>query len=355
MQFLYTARAARVVFGAGSLQHLEREVQALGAERALVLCTPGQRAMAEAIMNRLGKRGAGLFDGAAMHVPVEVARAACDKAQASGADCVIAIGGGSTIGLGKAIALESGLPILAVPTTYSGSEMTPIYGLTDGGAKRTGSDPKVVPRIVIYDPDLTLTLPADLAIASGLNAIAHAAEGLYARDANPVMSLMAEEGIRALASGLPGIRRSPSDLAARSNALYGAWLCGIVLGNGGMALHHQLCHVLGGTFKLPHAQAHAVILPHALAYNASATPGAMERMARALGASDAALGVYELARDNGAPISLRDLGMAESALDRVADIASTNPYWNPRPVERAGVRRLLQDAFDGQPPSPTAG
>ncbi|WP_322057187.1 maleylacetate reductase [Paraburkholderia sp. J63] len=350
MEFVYKARPARVIFGAGSLRHLEREVLELGANRALVLCTPEQRALAQSVADRVGARAVGLYDQAAMHVPIEVARDAREFAQACGADCAIAVGGGSTIGLGKAIALESHLPILAIPTTYAGSEMTPIYGVTEAGLKRTGTDARVLPKTVIYDPELTVTLPAELSVTSGINAIAHAAEGLYAHDANPVMSLIAEEGIRALAQGLPGVRRDAADLGARSDALYGAWLCGTVLGNVGMSLHHKLCHTLGGSFNLPHAQTHTVVLPHALAYNAAHAPDAMERIARAIGADDAARGLYDLARENGAPVALKSIGMAEADLDRAADIAVANPYWNPRPIERPALRALLQDAFDGVPP-----
>ncbi|AQQ42216.1 MULTISPECIES: maleylacetate reductase [Burkholderia] len=353
MDFLYQARAARVVFGAGSLAHLEREVPALGAQRAIVLCTPEQRDLAERIVERLGARAAGLYDRATMHVPIEIARDAQAFARSRDADCAVAIGGGSTIGLGKAIALESGLPILAIPTTYAGSEMTPIYGLTEGGVKRTGNDARVLPKTVIYDPALTVTLPVELSVTSGLNAIAHAAEGLYANNANPVMSLVAEEGIRALARGLPGVRRDPANLDARGQALYGAWLCGMVLGNVGMALHHKLCHTLGGSFNLPHAPTHTVVLPHALAYNAAHAPDAMQRIARAIGTDDAARGLYALARDNGAPISLKAIGMREADLDRAADLAAANPYWNPRPIERDGLRALLQDAFDGNLPGST--
>lgn len=351
-EFVYNGRPAHVVFGAGSLQHLEREVLALGAKRALLLSTPEQRDQAQALAARLGERIAGIFDRAAMHVPIEVAREARELARSLGADCAIAIGGGSTVGLGKAIALESdsALPILAIPTTYAGSEMTPIYGITEAGMKRTGNDARVLPKSVIYDPELTLSLPVGLSITSGINAIAHAAEGLYAKDTNPVMSLMAEEGIRALAQGLPGIRARSDDIDARSKALYGAWLCGTVLGNVGMALHHKLCHTLGGSFNLPHAETHTVVLPHALAYNAAHAPEAMQRIARALGTDDAAQGVHELALTNGAPVSLRALGMQETDLDRAADLACANPYWNPRPVERAAIRALLQNAYHGTAP-----
>ncbi len=259
-------------------------------------------------------------------------------------------GGGSTTGLGKAIALDSGLPIIAIPTTYAGSEMTPIYGLTEDGIKRTGRDPKVLPRTVIYDPELTLTLPLALTVTSAINAIAHAAEGLYAADGNPIIALLAEEGIRACAAALPLLLKDQRNLAARSDALYGAWLCGSVLGAASMGLHHKLCHTLGGTFNLPHAEVHTAILPHALAYNSAHAPEAMRRIARALGTERAAPGVFDLAQRHGAAVGLRDLGMPADGLDRAADLAVQNQYPNPRALERGAIRALLQDAFDGKRP-----
>ena len=354
--FAYNGQPSRVVFGAGALAHLEREIDGLGARRALVLSTPGQAQQAQAVADRLGVRAAGVFARAVMHVPIETAREAREVARRLGADCAVAIGGGSTTGLGKAIALDSGLPILAIPTTYAGSEMTPIYGITEAGLKKTGKDPRVLPRTVIYDPELTLGLPVSLSATSGMNAIAHAAEGLYAQDSNPVMDLMAEEGIRAIAQALPAICRRADDVAARSDALYGAWLCGTVLGNVGMALHHKLCHTLGGSFNLPHAEVHTVVLPQAMAFNALAAPEAMRRIARALGKAEgasAAAGLFDLARDNGAPVALKDLGMPASGLDKAADIAVSNPYWNPRPfgtAQRAEIRELLQRAYEGVRP-----
>lgn len=351
--FIFNGQSPRVVFGAGSIQHLEREIEALGARRALVLSTPLQAHQAQAIADRLGSRAAGILARARMHVPIEMAREARDEARRLGADCAIAIGGGSTIGLGKAIAMDSGLPILAIPTTYAGSEMTPIYGITDAGLKKTGRDPRVMPRTVIYDPELTLSLPVAMSVTSGMNAIAHAAEGLYAQDSNPITDLMAEEGIAALARALPAIRRQADDVDARGDALYGAWLCGAVLGNVGMALHHKLCHTLGGSFNLPHAEVHTVVLPQALAFNAACAPRAMMRIARAVQAPSAAAGLFDLAKDNGAPVALKDIGMKALDLDRAADLAVSNPYWNPRPfgtAQRAEIRELLQRAYDGTRP-----
>jgi maleylacetate reductase len=349
--FVYNGQPGRVVFGPGSISQLGKEIEALGARRALVLSTPEQRASAERIADMLGGKAAGIFDRAVMHVPIETAREAREIARKLDADCAVAVGGGSTTGLGKAIALDSGLPILAIPTTYAGSEMTPIYGITEGGLKKTGRDAKVLPRTVIYDPELTLTLPVPLSVTSGINAIAHAAEGLYSVDRNPVMDLMAEEGIRALGRALPGIRRDAQDIEARGEALYGAWLCGIVLGNVGMALHHKLCHTLGGSFNLPHAETHTIVLPHALAYNTQAAPEAMRRVSRALGAKSAAQGAFDLAKNNGAPVALRDIGMKAGDLERACDIALHNQYPNPRLLERGAIRQLLQDAFEGKRPS----
>lgn len=351
LNFTYDQLPGRVVFGPGKLDQLGAEVQRLGAERALVLCTPEQVGQAEAAAAQLGQRCAGLFPGAVMHVPVEVARAARDEARRLGADCAVAIGGGSTIGLGKAIALESGLPIIAVPTTYAGSEMTPIYGLTEAGIKKTGRDARVLPRVVIYDPLLTLSLPGRIGGPSGINAIAHCVEALYAQDANPIISLLAEDGIRALAGSLPQVMRQPDDVAARSQALYGAWLAGASLGAVGMALHHKLCHTLGGSFNLPHAETHTILLPHATAYNYAAAPEAMVRVARALGCQHAAQGLFDLAASIGAPLALKDIGMPETGLDRAADLAVQNPYYNPCPVTREGVRLLLDNAYHGRRPA----
>lgn len=352
--FIFSAHFPRVVFGAGSLQYLEREIDVLGAKRALVLSTPEQRGQAEEVAKRLGERAVGVYAKAVMHVPIEIARAAREEAKRLNADCAVAIGGGSTIGLGKAIALESSLPILAIPTTYAGSEMTPILGMTEDGIKKTLRDDRVLPKTVIYDAELTLTLPAKLSATSGMNAIAHSVEALYAQDANPIISLMAEEGIRVLAHALPKIVRDPQDITARSDGQYGAWLAGASLGTVGMALHHKLCHTLGGSFNLPHAETHTIVLPHAVAYNASAAEQAMVRITKALGLGakvDAARGLYELVKSIGAPLALKDIGMQESDLDRAAEIATKNPYYNPRPIELGPIRKLLDDAYFGRRPS----
>ncbi|MGU7784293.1 maleylacetate reductase [Burkholderia sp. PU8-34] len=352
--FTYAPLPGRVVFGAGSLDQLSREFNELGASRALLICTPEQSDLAQSVASRLSSQCAGLFPKAVMHVPIDVAREAREYASHVGADCIVAIGGGSTIGLGKAIALESSIPILAVPTTYAGSEMTPIYGITENGEKKTGRSLKVLPRSVIYDPLLTLTLPVRMTATSGINAIAHCVEALYADNANPIASMMAEEGIRSLAQGLPRVAEHPEDLDARTACLYGAWLAGSVLAATSVALHHKLCHTLGGMLNLPHAETHTIILPHAAAYNAAATPHAMARVARALAVDDAPQGLFDLAVRLEAPTSLEVLGMRSTDLDWVTDTALAAPYPNPRPLQREAIRALLEDAYYGRRPRASA-
>jgi maleylacetate reductase len=352
--FVYQSAPMRVVFGAGTLRQLPDELSRLGVVSALVLATPRQNDLVAGIREMIGDRFAGVFTGAVMHTPVEVTERAMEAVRDVRADCLVAIGGGSTTGLGKAIALRTDLPQIVLPTSYAGSEMTPVVGQTSGGIKTTQSSPKILPEIVIYDVDLTMTMPPKLSATSGINAIAHAVEALYARDRNPVISLMAQEGIRTLAQALPIIFARPNDKTARTDALYGAWLSGICLGAVGMALHHKLCHTLGGSFNLPHAETHTVILPHALAYNAPAAPDAMTRIATALGVPDAALGLHDLARKLAAPASLREIGMPESGIDQAADLALKNPYWNPRPIERDAIRELIARAWRGDAPQTTA-
>src|SRR5262245_11089470 len=267
--FIYQPSPQRILFGAGTLARLPEEVARLGLKRVLVLSTAGHKRQAEDMARLLGSACGGVFAKARMHTPVEVTDTAMTIVREQGIDGTVAIGGGSTTGLGKAIALRTDLPQIVVPTTYAGSEMTNILGETAAGTKKTTRDPRIVPEVVIYDVDLTLTLSPLLSATSGMNAIAHAVEGLYAKDGNPVLSLMAEEGIRAFAAALPRIRADALDPDARAGALYGAWLCGTVLAGTTMALHHKLCHVLGGSFELPHAETHAIVLPHAVAYNAS--------------------------------------------------------------------------------------
>jgi maleylacetate reductase len=348
--FIYEASACRVIFARGGISRASEEINTLG-KRALILTSPEQREIGEALLGRLGTSGAGLFSGAAMHVPLEVVEAAQLQLDLSAVDCLIALGGGSTIGLAKILMLRNGLPTLAIPTSFAGSEMTPIWGLTEAGRKTTGRDARVRPRTVIYDPDLVMTLPASLAAASGMNAIAHACEALYAADANPVTSLMARESIRVLSGALPRIVQNPSNPEAWVDALYGAWFGGTVLGAVAMALHHKLCHTLGGRFNLPHAELHTALLPHAIAYNASAAPEAMLAVERALDVRDAATGLFDLATRLGAPTSLSQLGMPGDGIEGAVKMAIAAPYPNPRPLEANALHKLLSDAWAGRRPA----
>jgi maleylacetate reductase len=348
-QFTYSGSPAHIVFGNGASSEVGTWVEKLGCKRALVLSTPHQAADGEALAKRLGPLAAGVFSGAVMHTPVEVTEAALAKAHDVDVDCVVALGGGSTTGLGKAIAYRTDLPQIVIPTTYAGSEVTPILGQTENGVKTTVRDAKILPEVVIYDPELTVGLPVAMSVTSGLNAMAHAAEALYAQDRNPVSTLMATEGLRALKAALPVLVKEPRNLAARGDALYGAWLCGTVLGTVGMALHHKICHTLGGSFDMPHAETHAVMLPHTIGFNAVAVPELLEPVADILGNS-AGSGLYDFAKSVGAPLTLQELGFKQADLDRAAEIATKNPYWNPRPFDRAAIRALLQDAWEGRRP-----
>ena len=353
----------RVIFGAGALDRLPELVADLGARRVLVVASAGRSALVDRVGALLGTRLAGIETRVAMHVPAPLADAVRADVTRVGADLVVAVGGGSAIGMAKAIALAGGPPSLAVPTTYAGSEMTPIWGLTRDGEKETGRDERARPRAVLYDPTLTLELPPRISGPSALNAVAHCVEALYAPDANPLVMLAAAEGLRALAASAPRVVRAPADLRARTEALYGAWLAGLSLGASTMGLHHKLCHVLGGSFALPHAETHAVVLPHAVAYNAGAAPDAMAVAARALGGEedvpeDVPAALHALATAvltaAGAPTSLRELGLCESDLDRAAEIAAARPYPNPRPIRADALRALLERAYAGFPPAAVA-
>jgi maleylacetate reductase len=349
-EFTYAANPARVIFGSGTLAKVPEEIERLGIKRALLLSTPSQAQDIARLANLLGAKTAAIFNEAAMHTPVTVTERAMRIVSVNEIDGLVALGGGSTTGLAKAIALKTDLPQIIVPTTYAGSEMTPILGQTEDGIKTTIRSERVLPEVVVYDVDLTLDLPVRMSAASGLNAIAHAAEALYSRDLNPILRFMAMDGIHALAHALPRIQVNPRDTAARADALYGAWLCGSCLGQAGMALHHKLCHVVGGTFDLPHAETHAVLLPHALAYNAQSAPAAMADIAAALGVHDAALGLFELAGCLGIDRALKYYGMPRDGVVRAVELTLSNPYWNPRALEAAALTDLLLHAHEGSAP-----
>ena len=350
LPFQYDALPQRVVFGAGTLARLSEEVARLRMRRVLIISSAGQKKSADHVSELLDSLAAAVLAKAAMHTPSEVTEAALAIASELRIDGLVAIGGGSAIGLGKALALRTDLPQLVIPTTYAGSEATPLLGETVAGIKQTQRSPKILPETILYDLELTVGLPVPVSMASGLNAMAHAVEALYAADRNPLTDLMAEAALTALIDALPRIKARADDLDARALALRGAWLSGCCLGVTTMALHHKLCHTLGGTFNLPHAQTHAIVLPHALAYNLPCAPEARHALARVLGQEDPARALEEFARRLSLPRALSEIGMPETAIDRVVDLAVRNPYPNPRALEREALRGLLMRAWAGAAP-----
>ncbi|MGQ5635672.1 MULTISPECIES: maleylacetate reductase and hydroxyquinol 1,2-dioxygenase domain-containing protein [unclassified Streptomyces] len=348
--FVYTSRPSRVVFGAGTVGRVAEEVERLGCSRVLLLAGPSLAGIAARVREVLGDLVVAEFDGAAMHTPVEVTARALDVLTEVSADVIVAVGGGSTTGLSKALAVRTDLPQVILPTTYAGSEVTPVLGETRDGRKTTRSSPAILPETVVYDVDLTLSLPLPLTVTSGINALAHAVEALYSPDADPVTDQQALDAIARIGRALPRLAADPTDPEARSDLLYAAWLAGTCLATVGMGLHHKLCHTLGGSFGLPHAETHTVVLPHAMAYNAPAAPETMRRIAEALGVPDAPSGMYDLVVSLAGPTSLRDLGMAESDLARAADLAVATPYPNPRELTADGIAGLLAGAWRGSRP-----
>ncbi|MFC3612289.1 maleylacetate reductase [Lutimaribacter marinistellae] len=349
-QFVSDTAAVRVRFGPGVSREVGAEIDRLGKTRALILSTPHQASQALLLAEDVGARSAGIFSKAAMHTPVKVTEEALAHARDVGADCLVAIGGGSTTGLGKAIAYRTDLPQIVIPTTYAGSEATPILGQTEKGRKTTLTDPRVQPEVILYDAERIVSLPVSMTVTSALNAIAHAAEGLYAQNRNPLTTALAVEGMRAFASALPRVKDDPADLDARGETLYGAWLCGAVLGQVGMALHHKLCHTLGGSFDLPHAETHAVVLPHAIGFNQTAVPDLLAPVTEVFGGTSPGAALHDFANRMGAPLKLADLGFEETDIDRAAEIATQSAYWNPAPIDKTGIRNLLVAAFHGRSP-----
>ncbi|MFI5410962.1 maleylacetate reductase [Kaistia sp. UC242_56] len=349
-QFIFPGLTTRVVFGAGTLSRVAEEVRRLGHDKVMVLSTPHQRADAEKLAESLGDLAGGIFAGAVMHTPVEVTETALEAFRASDATAVVSLGGGSTTGLGKAIAVRTGVDQVVIPTTYAGSEMTDILGETASGEKTTRRSPDIRPETVIYDVDLTLSLPVGLTVTSAMNAIAHAMEAFYAPDRNPVIELMCRDAMVAFRDGIPRLIEDPQDKAARAQALYAAWCCSTALGTVSMALHHKLAHVFGGSFDTPHAETHAILLPYTTAFNEQAVPELLRPIADAFGGGSAGGGLWDFAQSVGSPLSLQAIGIQEADLDRATAIAVKNAYANPRPIDPGSIRELLQAAFEGRRP-----
>jgi len=375
MRFVHDSLPQRVAFGSGAAAaNLGAEVRGLGATRVMLIAAKAEAYLADTIAGDLPV--ALRYDDVVMHVPVEVAERARAAAAASDVDVLVSVGGGSTTGLAKAIALTTGLPIVAVPTTYAGSEATPVWGLTEGAKKTTGVDRRVLPRVVVYDAALTVSLPVDMSVASGLNALAHCVDSLWAPNADPINAAFAAEGIRSLAAGLPRVVADPLDLDGREHALYAAYLSATAFASAGSGLHHKICHVLGGKYNLPHAQTHATVLPYVLAFNGPAAPDAERRIATAFastgfsgtgfgdgsapdgGAPDhsapdhsALDGLVAFKQELNAPHALADYGFTEDSIPEAAEaILPSVPPSNPRPVTAADLRTLLGAAWSGADP-----
>ncbi len=354
IKFDYQTLPWNIIFGVGALSRLPGELDKLGFKRALVLTTANQTRDGQALLDLLGNRVAGLFDQAVMHVPQQTVTAATARAVELRVDCTVALGGGSTTGLGKALAIKKGLPNVVIPTSYAGSEMTNIWAITDAGRKVTDRHNDAIPNLTLYDPALTLTLPPKFAAASGLNAMAQAVVNVATDRINPIVSCLAVDAVKSLYESLPFIMDKPEDMAARSKALYGACLAGAALGVGATSLHHKICHSLGGSFNMPHAETHAVILPHSVAYNAGATAEGSARLAAAMGATNAADALYDLLTKLGLPAGLKDLGFKQADLDQAAEIALEKAFHNAEPVTHDRLRALLQNTYDGVPPQAIA-
>ena len=347
MRFVHDTLPQRVCFGSGeAASNLSHQVGDLGAGAVMLIASKSEMRIADEIA--AGLPVALRHDDVVMHVPVEVAERARAAAARSNVDALVSVGGGSTTGLAKAIAMTTGLPVIAIPTTYAGSEATPVWGLTEGARKTTGVDLRVLPKVIIYDAALTTSLPVDLSVASGLNALAHCVDAMWGPNADPINAALAAEGIRSLAAGLPQVTADPGGLEGRERTLYAAYLSAAAFASAGSGLHHKICHVLGGRYNLPHAQTHATVLPYVLAFNGPAAPDAEQRIAAAFGSATALDGLLALKRQLNAPHALRDYGFSEDSIDEAADaILPSVPPSNPRPVSAVDLRTLLRAAWSG--------
>ncbi|GAB05267.1 iron-containing alcohol dehydrogenase [Gordonia amarae] len=349
MRFSHESLSQTVVFATGEAHRaVADEVAALGVSKVMVIASEREAALADRIVAQLPvvRRHTEVV----MHVPVEVADRARAAAAAAGADVLVSVGGGSTTGLAKAVALTSGLPIVAIPTTYAGSEATNVWGLTDGDRKTTGIDNRVLPASIVYDAELLTTLPAEMAVASGLNALAHCVDAMWGPRVDPIDQVFAVEGIRALAAGLPAVAQDPSGVPGVEETLYGAYLAAVAFASAGSGMHHKICHVLGGMFNLPHAQTHAIVLPYVLAFNAPNAAAQERRIAHAFGAESATEGLATLRRAVGAPSALRDIGMPEEGIAQAMDpVLRAVPAGNPTPVAPENLIALLRAAWAGDP------
>ncbi|MET0450479.1 MAG: maleylacetate reductase [Mycobacterium sp.] len=362
---VHNATPPRIVFGPGTAARLGDEIDRLGARRALIVTTPGRAGMGDGFASTIGDRCAGLLPEAVSQVPVEVVQRGVQKAAGRGADCLIAIGGGAATGLCKGIALETGMPIIAVPTTYSGSEMTGYCGMTADGVKRMRESRRMLASTVIYDAELSISLPPATSASSAMNALAHSVDAVYLPSLSPLLVPAAVEGARVVTEALPILLANPGDLAARNEMLYGAYLCGAAL-TGGFAIQHAIAHMLGGSYGVEHGTAHAVVLPYVTEHLLRHAAGPLGRIARAVGTDDLAGHIWDLVHDAGLPTRLADVGFGPQDEDRAVVIATTadgpaagpdvhdaSRAGNPAPVTEDAVRAILSAAAAGERPGGT--
>ncbi len=352
----YHTSPVRVVFGVDSKLALADEIRRLGCSRAVIIVVQAHADTAYKFAHQIGDLCIGIFSDVEMHTPLAITEQALDYVKEIEADCLIALGGSAAIGLSKAIALRTNLPQIALPMTFSGAEATTLLNETTNGQKTHVRSLAVLPEAILYDVSLTLPIPKQVIAATGMMAIAHAIEALYAPDRTPAIMLLAEEGIRIFAQTLPELHANPLDMLARTRALHGAWLCGSCLNATSMGLHHKLCEILGGSFHLSHFETHAALLPYTVGYNAAVVPDAMLRVARALRSGNAVQGLFDLVRYLGLTPSLAELGFKREHIERAAELVIANPVPNPRPLRRSAIRALLDAALVGaEPPWPFEG
>lgn len=349
--FDHTTLGQRVLFGTGkAADHTADAIAGLGAERVLLVADRFAINLADEIVGK-APIVARIHD-IVQHVPVENGRAAVDLAGSEAIDAVVAIGGGSATGLAKFVARDTGVPIIAVPSTFAGSEATNVWGQTEGRRKTTGVDDRVVPKVIVYDASLSRSLPGRLAVSSGLNAVAHAIDGLWAPRADPINVALATEGVRALVPGLRALHAEPDDLEGRETALYGAYLAAVAFASAGSGMHHKICHVLGGAYNLSHAEMHATVLPYVAAYNAPEAPEAMERIARIFDVETtrAPHALADFRDELGITGGLAALGLHEPDIPEAARLATESiPPSNPRHASVEDIENIIRAAWAGGP------
>lgn len=350
LTFDHATLGQRVIFGSGkAVENAVAAIDALSAQRVLLIADAFASEVSDAIASR-APIVARIHD-IVQHVPAERARAAVAIALDDSIDAILTIGGGSSTGLAKIVARDTGLPIIAVPTTFAGSEATDVWGITEGERKLNGSDPKVLPRVIVYDAELSASLPGHLALSSGLNAVAHAVDSLWAPRADPINQALGAESLRALVPALRGLKNDPHDLDAREQALYGAYLAAVAFASAGSGMHHKICHALGGAYGLSHSEMHATVLPYVTAFNVPAAPAAAERIATAFGGSpaDVAETLRAFRDELGIRGGLKALGLAESAIADAAAIAfPLIPPSNPRSFTQDDIESIIGAAWRGE-------